>query len=103
VTGAGVAVDRIGQLALLAMSKGFANREDFISRALNDNPTIGTDAGPAPPEPLGDALARFDEKILPVLKRLKIFAGAATLNQAPSRESRPAPRDAGADLSWLPT
>lgn len=113
VTGTGVAVDRIGQLALLTMSQGYANREDFISRMLNDNPASGTATEPAPPEPLRDALARFDENILPVLKRLKIFTGAARFDQAPgnlaareeapSYENWPSPRDARADLSALPT
>ena len=113
VTGTGVAVDRIGQLALLAMNEGYANREDFISRNLINNPATATGAGPASPEPLRDALARFDENMLPLLKRLKIFTGAASVNQAPENHTpkeeapsclnRLAPDGARAGLSRLPT
>ena len=113
VTGTGVAIDRIGQLALLAMSEGHANREDFISRMLNENPPARRDAEPTLAEPLRGALARFDENKLPVLKRLKIFTGAARFDQAPrnlasreeapSYQNRPAKHDARAELSPLPT
>jgi hypothetical protein len=101
VTGAGVAVERSGQLALLAMREGVCDREDFIAKVLKENPAIETNAGSAPPEPLRDALARFDGKVSPMLERLKIFRGAVAPDQAWSREGERPPPGARADFSLL--
>ncbi|MGO9674404.1 MAG: class I SAM-dependent methyltransferase [Methylocella sp.] len=89
VTGAGVGVDRVGQLALLAMHEGVYKREDFIAAILKDNPATSTSAGPAPRESLREGLAHFDEKILPILKRLGILTGAAAPDPASKADRLP--------------
>lgn len=70
VTGAGVAVDRVGQLALLAMREGVQDRANFISGFLADEPTL--DASGQKRAAIEAQLANFDMKMLPVLERLGI-------------------------------
>jgi SAM-dependent methyltransferase len=70
VTGAGVAVDRLGQLALLAMREGVQDRVSFISGFLNSEPAL--DPSQQNHAGIESELANFDMKSLPVLKRLQI-------------------------------
>ncbi len=72
VTGAGVAVDRTGQLALLARREGAQDPLAFIWSFLKDE-KISTPDGPERRlAALKDQLAAFAEKTLPVLERLRI-------------------------------
>ncbi|WP_051953066.1 class I SAM-dependent methyltransferase [Methylocapsa aurea] len=73
VTGAGVAVDRIGQLALLAMREGIEDRLSFVEGFLKDAPGSAGAPACAPERAAIEAqLESFDAKTLPVLRRLKI-------------------------------
>jgi hypothetical protein len=76
VTGSGVAVDRTGQLALLAMREGIQDRGGFIWGVLKEDPTPATETGADPGArthaAIHESLAGFDAKVLPILKRLRI-------------------------------
>lgn len=72
VTGSGVAVDRTGQLALLALRDGAQDQLAFIWSVLKDEPLSASESPERKLAALKDSLASFVAKTLPVLQRLKI-------------------------------